>query len=75
MDESPRKLHDRCVGSARPAVGSVRYDRHLMEAAWTGFLQGSGPAGHAVQVYRDVSELADSVSKYLATGLTSASRP
>jgi len=39
-----------------------------MEAAWTGFLQGSGPAGHAVQVYRDVSELADSVSKYLAIG-------
>jgi hypothetical protein len=39
-----------------------------MEAAWTGFLHGSGPAGHAVQVYRDVSELADSVAKYLAVG-------
>ena len=39
-----------------------------MEAAWTGFLHGAGPAGHAVQVYRDVSELADSVAKYLAVG-------
>jgi hypothetical protein len=39
-----------------------------MEAAWTGFLHGTGPAGHAVQVYRDVSELADSVTRYLAVG-------
>lgn len=39
-----------------------------MEAAWTGFLQGSGPAAHAVQVYRDVEELADSVTRYLAVG-------
>ena len=39
-----------------------------MEAAWTGFLHGAGPAAHAVQVYRDVDELADSVSKYLAIG-------
>ena len=39
-----------------------------MEAAWTGFLHGAGPAGHAVQVYEDVNELADSVSKYLAVG-------
>jgi len=39
-----------------------------MEAAWRGFLQGSGPAAHAVQVYRDVEELADSVTRYLATG-------
>ena len=39
-----------------------------MEAAWTGFLHGAGPAGHAVQVYRDVGELADSVTKYLAVG-------
>jgi len=39
-----------------------------MEAAWTGFLHGSGPAGHAVQVYRDVGELADSVAKYFAIG-------
>lgn len=39
-----------------------------MEAAWTGFLHGHGPAGHAVQVYRDVSELAESVAKYLAVG-------
>jgi hypothetical protein len=39
-----------------------------METAWTGFLHGAGPAGHAVQVYGDVSELADSVAKYLAVG-------
>ena len=39
-----------------------------MEAAWTGFLHGVGPAGHAVQVYRDVSELTHSVAKYLAVG-------
>ena len=39
-----------------------------MEAAWTGFLHGAGPAGHAVQVYRDVGELADSVTRYLAVG-------
>ena len=39
-----------------------------MEAAWTGFLHGAGPAGHAVQVYGDVGELADSVTKYLAVG-------
>lgn len=39
-----------------------------MEAAWTGFLHGTGPAGHAVQVYGDVGELAESVAKYLAVG-------
>lgn len=39
-----------------------------METAWTEFLRGSGPAGHAVQVYRDVDELADSVATYLAVG-------
>lgn len=39
-----------------------------MKTAWSGFLHGTGPAGHAVQVYRDVSELADSVTKYLAVG-------
>jgi hypothetical protein len=39
-----------------------------MNAAWSEFLHGSGPAAHAVQVYGDVSELADSVSKFLAVG-------
>ena len=39
-----------------------------METAWKGFLLGSGPAAHAVQVYRDVERLADSVSRYLAAG-------
>lgn len=39
-----------------------------MEAAWTGFLHGTGPAGHAVQVYGEVGELAESVAKYLAVG-------
>lgn len=45
----------------------LRYDPP-MKAAWNGFLHGTGPAGHAVQVYRDVGELADSVAKYLAVG-------
>lgn len=39
-----------------------------MKTAWSGFLQGAGPAGHAVQVYREVSELANSVTRYLAVG-------
>lgn len=39
-----------------------------METSWTGFLQGSGPAAHAVQVYRDVDELAGSIARYLAIG-------
>lgn len=39
-----------------------------MEAAWNGFLHGTGPAGHAVQVYRKVEELAESVARYLAVG-------
>ncbi len=45
----------------------LRY-HHDVEAAWTGFLRGAGPAAHAVQVYRDVGELADSVAQYLAAG-------
>jgi hypothetical protein len=39
-----------------------------MEAAWTGFLHGAGPAGHAVQLSDDVSEQAGTVAKYLAVG-------
>jgi hypothetical protein len=39
-----------------------------MRTAWNGFLHGAGPAGHAVQVYRDASELAESVTRYLAVG-------
>lgn len=39
-----------------------------MDARWSGFLQGSGRPGHAVQIYADVSELADSVASYFAAG-------
>jgi hypothetical protein len=39
-----------------------------METAWREFLHGSGPAGHAVQVYGDVDELAGSVATYVAVG-------
>lgn len=53
---------------AAAASGALATIRLLMEAAWNGFLQGTGLAAHAVQVYRDVEELADSVTKYLAVG-------
>jgi hypothetical protein len=36
--------------------------------AWADFLRGSAPSGHAVQIYADASELAASVSTYLAAG-------
>jgi len=36
---------------------------------WTQFLRESPSCGHAVQVYRDVSELAESVGEFLAAGL------
>ena len=39
-----------------------------MAAAWADFLQGSPSPGHAVQVYQDAGELADSVGAYLAAG-------
>jgi hypothetical protein len=39
-----------------------------MESEWTGFLRGAGTPGHAVQVYRDAEEVAESVGRYLAVG-------
>lgn len=39
-----------------------------MRTAWDDFLEGQAPAGHAVQVYREVHELDDSVGAYLAAG-------
>jgi hypothetical protein len=36
---------------------------------WLEFLRGAPPGGHAVQIYRDERELADSVTSYLANGL------
>jgi KaiC/GvpD/RAD55 family RecA-like ATPase len=36
--------------------------------AWKGFLHDAAATDHAVQVYRDLSELADSVATYLAAG-------
>jgi hypothetical protein len=35
---------------------------------WAEFLRGSAPGGHAVQIYSHLSELAGSVSAYLAAG-------
>lgn len=37
-------------------------------ARWNDFLQGAAPSGHAVQIYNDVDELADSVAAYLVAG-------
>lgn len=39
-----------------------------MNSAWNEFLQPSAPAEHGAHVYRDVSELGQSVGTYLATG-------
>lgn len=39
-----------------------------MEAGWVEFLRAPGDAGHAVQVYAQLDELAESVAAYLATG-------
>jgi hypothetical protein len=39
-----------------------------MNSAWTHFLQASAPSEHGAHVYSDVSELAQSVGAYLATG-------
>jgi hypothetical protein len=39
-----------------------------VNSAWTQFLQASAPSDHGAQVYGDVSELAQSVGAYLATG-------
>jgi MEDS: MEthanogen/methylotroph, DcmR Sensory domain len=38
-------------------------------ASWSDFLASPSPHGHAVQIYRDVAELADSVALYFDTGL------
>jgi KaiC/GvpD/RAD55 family RecA-like ATPase len=40
-----------------------------MDKAWVEFLRTPGQAGHAVQIYSEVDELAESVAAYLATGL------
>ena len=39
-----------------------------MEERWIEFLRTPGDAGHAVQVYAELDELAESVAAYLATG-------
>ena len=39
-----------------------------MEARWVDFLRSPGDAAHAVQVYAELEELAESVAAYLATG-------
>ena len=40
-----------------------------MDTAWTEFLEGRAPSGHAVLVWRDVGELAASVAAFASTGL------
>ncbi len=39
-----------------------------MEASWVDFLRTPADGGHAVQVYAELDELAESVAAYLATG-------
>jgi hypothetical protein len=39
-----------------------------MERAWVEFLRAPEGAGHAVQIYAEIEELAESVAAYLATG-------
>ena len=39
-----------------------------METRWVDFLKAPGDAGHAVQVYARLDELAESLAAYLATG-------
>lgn len=39
-----------------------------MDSTWTALLDGPAPAQHAVQVYRELDELAESVAVYLAAG-------
>jgi hypothetical protein len=39
-----------------------------MEAGWVDFLKAPRDGGHAVQVYAELDELAESVAAYLATG-------
>jgi hypothetical protein len=39
-----------------------------VEARWIDFLRSPGDASHAVQVYAELDELAESVAAYLATG-------
>jgi hypothetical protein len=39
-----------------------------MEAGWVDFLRAPADGGHAVQVYAELDELAESVAAYLATG-------
>jgi MEDS: MEthanogen/methylotroph, DcmR Sensory domain len=39
-----------------------------MRQSWGDFLRGAGPSSHGVQVYGDVTELAESVAAYLTAG-------
>jgi hypothetical protein len=42
-----------------------------MDANWSALLDGPAPAQHAVQVYRELDELTESVALYLAAGFDS----
>ena len=50
-------------------LSDPEYNPAMADTAWTDFLRGSAPSGHAVQIYSDLSELAASVSTYVAAGL------
>ena len=39
-----------------------------MDRTWAEFLEAPDESGHAVQVYAEADELAESVAAYLATG-------
>jgi hypothetical protein len=49
-------------------VTNTVYSPYMHGDAWSGFLAGAEPHGHAAQVYADLGELAGSVSAYLAAG-------
>jgi hypothetical protein len=52
---------------SNPPLKRSSYTPKMGNAAWTEFLRGT-EHGHGVQIYADVSELATSVSAFLATG-------
>jgi DcmR-like sensory protein len=49
-------------------VTNTVYSPYMPGDVWSSFLAGHEPHGHAAQVYADPSELAQSVSAYLAIG-------
>jgi hypothetical protein len=55
------------------SANGARLDYHpTMARGWAEFVDAAAPGGHAVQVYQDVGELAESVAAYLVAGFESA---